>query len=847
MENLTQQQIEELIQFIDEAEEPATVTNTIVAAVLAFLAGKIAGTATSQALLEEIAARQTADTNLSTVINQLQQLIQSRGSVVYLDSMGELDGDVDIHVDTGMVVYDPENDIIKKYTSPSQYESISCDAKLLYCNKVTGYFYRYSTHSGMQQVGGGGSGTSSSLVSQIISNIDLVNGRINTLIDDLAGLAFTGAKTAKTELDWDGTKVTVSLNTSGLSGCRVQETFPKQVLEGSSATITIVPTNDSHLLRNASYKIGANGEAHEVAISGNKAVINLSRINENITVYLTASAKAKDSFTASISDSRVSGTGATSGIAEGSAWLSQLSLNNTAEEGASITSITATMEGGGTINVSGNIVSTNNVTGNIHITATVAVVGRVSLSFPALSSGVKITDNNNNNAVVNDGVSTLTLIENSSISWKIGAIEGYRLSGVPSIQVESGQAAHSIVPTDNGDGTYSLSIAHVTGNVVITALAEEVVTHNVTGHFINMESDGAATIDSGENYVANLSPSTGTTSNDDLRVFVDREPLTLGTDYTFSGGTLTIPAAKITGDIDIVATASSGKIKITLNAPKTIYIGDNGTSTAHELVAGVNEISVSSLTKLSTVSSYNYLMNCTEITAIDFGGVPVNMSTMASMFKNCSNLVSISNLIFLASLTSLESAFESCKCSSIDLSCCNPSGLTSMNSAFVGCSLLSDLKMPLGTSGISSLNNTFRGAVALAEIDMKALKSSLVTSISGIFYGMTSLRKADISGLSGTLANISWCLHTAASDITLVIGALDFGSVSDTTYHNFAKVKTLICTTTMPPDDSILDYTTNQNLVIYVPDSAVNTYKSVWSSKANIIFPISDYVEPSNN
>lgn len=156
MENLTQQQIEALIQFIDGAEDPATVTNTIVAAVLAFLADKAAGMATAQALLEEVVARQTADTNLSTRIAQLQQLIQSIGSVVYLDSMGELDGDADIHVDTGMVVYDSENDIIKKYTTPSQYETISCDTKLLYCNKVTGYFYRYSTQSGMLQVGGGG-------------------------------------------------------------------------------------------------------------------------------------------------------------------------------------------------------------------------------------------------------------------------------------------------------------------------------------------------------------------------------------------------------------------------------------------------------------------------------------------------------------------------------------------------------------------------------------------------------------------------------------------------------------------------------------------------------------------
>lgn len=154
MENLTQQQIEALIQFIDGAEDPATVTNTIVAAVLAFLAYKTAGMATAQALLEEIETRQTADNNLSAGIVKLQQLIQSIGSVVYLDSMGEdLDGAL-VRPDSGMLVYDPDNMIIRKYTTPEQYDIISLNEKFLYCNRVTGYFYRHSVHSGMLQVGG---------------------------------------------------------------------------------------------------------------------------------------------------------------------------------------------------------------------------------------------------------------------------------------------------------------------------------------------------------------------------------------------------------------------------------------------------------------------------------------------------------------------------------------------------------------------------------------------------------------------------------------------------------------------------------------------------------------------
>lgn len=235
MENLTQQQIEELIQFIDEAEEPATITNTIIAAVLAFLAVKIAGTATAQALLAEIAARQTADTNLSTSITQLRQLIQSLGSVVYLDSMGEeLDG-TPVHIDPGMVIYDPDLSTIKKYTAPDDYETIGCNENVLYCNKVTNIFYRWSTRSlNMIQVGAakikvinnlteGGEGDALSaemgkrlkkLIDNSGASFEVVDNRL--CIMATSGASKTPAPTITAEIQTDGRAlVTISAADSG--------------------------------------------------------------------------------------------------------------------------------------------------------------------------------------------------------------------------------------------------------------------------------------------------------------------------------------------------------------------------------------------------------------------------------------------------------------------------------------------------------------------------------------------------------------------------------------------------------------------------------------------------------
>ena len=76
MADVTQQYIDNLITFIDNAEDPGTVTNKIVAAVLDYLnTGLKNSTVDENSLSEETAARQGADSLLQTAINGLQSAI----------------------------------------------------------------------------------------------------------------------------------------------------------------------------------------------------------------------------------------------------------------------------------------------------------------------------------------------------------------------------------------------------------------------------------------------------------------------------------------------------------------------------------------------------------------------------------------------------------------------------------------------------------------------------------------------------------------------------------------------------------------------------------------------------
>lgn len=76
---ITQQQIDALIQFIDDTEDPLSVTNVIVSAILLFLNNKIKGmeetVATAAALDEEVTARQEGDATLQQNIDTLSSRI----------------------------------------------------------------------------------------------------------------------------------------------------------------------------------------------------------------------------------------------------------------------------------------------------------------------------------------------------------------------------------------------------------------------------------------------------------------------------------------------------------------------------------------------------------------------------------------------------------------------------------------------------------------------------------------------------------------------------------------------------------------------------------------------------
>lgn len=362
-----------------------------------------------------------------------------------------------------------------------------------YVNKNEGAIYRW-TGTTMERIGGGvtvindlvtggeGDALSAKQGKILKTNIELVNSKVNTLINALANIAFKQLpKPEMTELDWGGEKHTVTINNT-LSGCSADKSGTQQVSEGSALVVTIT-ADSGKLLRSVSASAGT------VAMAANKTTATVTlTVNNDVTLTIQASATNADSFTASINDSRVSGTGATSGITEGSSWTSVLSLNSD-DPSDEITNVTVEMAGDGSSISAEEVngvwtVHTDYVTGHITITVTVAGVVKHNVSWQG--SGFKMYADTNHTTEL---TSPVQVNEGSNFTAYIVADEDITIDSVTGANYDS--------------STGLVQISNVSANVVIS-----VSTTNSNPDYKNIRADGKTYIwgDSSGYFMSKLIP-----------------------------------------------------------------------------------------------------------------------------------------------------------------------------------------------------------------------------------------------------------------------------------------------------------------------------------------------------
>ena len=256
-------------------------------------------------------------------------------------------------------------------------------------------------------------------------------------------------------------------------------------------------------------------------------------------------------------------------VVEGATYKAKITPNTN----YNLDSITVTMGGA---DVTSSVVTTGNNIYNINITS---VTGDVVITASATQQVTYTITNNLTNCSSNN--SNTQVLEGDTYTATITPTTDYNLDSI-TVTMDNVDITSSVVTESNN--TYSISIASVTGNVVITASASAIpvvdytITNTLATEITNTNS--ATTVPRHSSYNAEILTSYTDISQDDKAFTFKVGTLTVtmgGTNVTSSVVTkvndwdYTISIADVTGDVVIVATSTQilTEKKITYNIPNS--------------------------------------------------------------------------------------------------------------------------------------------------------------------------------------------------------------------------------------------------------------------------------------
>lgn len=219
----------------------------------------------------------------------------------------------------------------------------------------------------------------------------------------------------------------------------------------------------------------------------------------------------------------------------------------------------------------------------------------------------------------------------------------------------------------------------------------------------------------------------------------------------------------------------------------------------------------------TSVANVNWISN-TKCNTIEIG-------------DNCTNFQAYDNCLYSANYNTLY------RCAPYRSSITFHPNITTFASNALSNVRLTNLIIP-GT--VTTLPSQFALNSLLVSVDFNN-----VTKLSGSTFAYSRYANIDFTN---TKIKTLTSLEFRATPITFVRVSTSITSINST-FQDCTHINTIICESTTPPSissagrTSIYNNASKNNLHIYVPDAAVNTYKtaSVWSTLADYIYPLSDY------
>lgn len=574
--------------------------------------------------------------------------------------------------------------------------------------------------------GSAGGGMSDDVYSAIKDNVDLLRARLNTLISNLANLAFRDSRTNQiSDAEWTSWPENSGGSSGGDTPTPTDEPTLTSPASGSSIYIgqntgsgisKAITIKGSNLTQSLNVVVSGTGFALSADGSRTSAIISATDANNgtSVTVYYTGTNTNGESGSLSISSY---GTG-DDNISRSVAITATYSQQGGGDEPTPTPSLdvdptslafnaTAGQTQSKTFTVTGR-----NLTGNVQISS------NSNLFTFEVTSGSLTPDNNDSvDATVTvtyrptaagNHSGTITASSTGAASASVG------LSGTAAA-VASKKVVYKLLnytppssasPSNNPFGYYEETLN--TAADLIKTLA----TNNAT-------ANGDLTVKSGG--VVKFDQSTATLSG---TVYSQN-----GITFNTSNGELTIPTSvlgNLTDDLIIEATACTGTVTVKASeSGVTATIGGTtitcSTSNGDETYSG----SASGITSINSMS----FSDKTKIVSIDFGGAKFTGSTLASAFSGCTALTQFKGLVVTGSVSSLASMFENCS------------------------SLISLEAIGWNMPSLTSLYAFLYKASKITKFDASTWYAPNVANLHGMFASCNKLEEIDISGISTKYVN----------------------------------------------------------------------------------------------